>query len=165
MNWDAVGAIAELLAAVGALAALIYLALQLRHITEALRKSELAARSATSFQGAHSWAELNTAILDPEFAMLTAKSMDSPPSEINDHESARLNFLGRSAMERLDALHYFYRNEQVEEELWKVRVTWARRFLDRPYWRSWWDLERETSNYSPSFILELESEPSDGGPV
>ena len=54
MNWDAVGAIAELLAAVGALAALIYLALQLRHKTEALRKSELAARSATSFQGAHS---------------------------------------------------------------------------------------------------------------
>ena len=54
MNWDAVGAIAELLAAIGALAALIYLALQLRHKTEALRKSELAARSATSFQGAHS---------------------------------------------------------------------------------------------------------------
>ena len=56
MNWDAVGEIAELLAAVGALAALIYQALQLRHNTEAFRKSELAARSATSFQGAHSWA-------------------------------------------------------------------------------------------------------------
>ena len=117
MNWDAVGAIAELLAAIGALAALIYLALQLRHNTEALRKSELAARSTTSFQGAHSWAELNTAILDLEFAMLTAKSMDSPPSDISDHESARLNFLGRSAMERLDALHYPYRNKQLEEEL------------------------------------------------
>ena len=48
MNWDAVGAIAELLAAIGALAALIYLALQLRHNTEALRKSELAARPPTS---------------------------------------------------------------------------------------------------------------------
>ena len=39
MNWDAVGAIAELFAAIGALAALIYLALQLRHNTEALRKA------------------------------------------------------------------------------------------------------------------------------
>ena len=68
-------------------------------------------------------------------------------------------------MERLDALHYLYRNEQLEEELWKVRVTWARRFLDRPYWRGWWDLEKETSNYWSSFILELESEPSDNGPV
>ena len=68
-------------------------------------------------------------------------------------------------MERLDALLYLYRNEQLEEELWKVRVTWARRFLERPYWCSWWDLERETSNYSPAFILKLESEPSDGGPV
>ena len=54
MNWDAVGAIAELLAAIGASAALIDLALQLRHNTEALRKSELAARAATSFQRAHS---------------------------------------------------------------------------------------------------------------
>ena len=133
--------------------ALIYLALQLRHNTEALPKSELAARSATSFQGAYSWAELNTEIYDPDFAMLTAKSMDNPPSEISDQESAPLNFLGRSAMERLDALHYLYRNEQLEEELCKVRVTWARRFLGRPYWRGWWDLERETSNYSSSFIL------------
>ena len=56
MNRDAVGATAELLAAIGALAALFYLVLQLRHNTEALRKSELVARSATSFQGAHSWA-------------------------------------------------------------------------------------------------------------
>ena len=62
MNWDAVGAIAELLAAIGALAALIYLALQIRHNTEALRKSELAARSATGFQGTHYWAELNKAM-------------------------------------------------------------------------------------------------------
>ena len=144
MNWDAVGAIAELLAAIGALAALIYLALQLRHNTEALRKSELAARSVTTFQRAHSWAELNTAILDPEFAMLTAKSMDSQPSDISDHESARLNFLGRSEMEGLDALHYLYRNKQLEEELWKVRTTWARRFLGRPYWRGWWDLSPTT---------------------
>ena len=89
MNWDAVGAITEFLAAAGALAALTYLTLQLRHNTEALRKSELAARSATSFQGAHSWAELNTVIFDPDFAMLTAKSMDTPPSEKNDQESAR----------------------------------------------------------------------------
>ena len=54
MNWDAIGAIAELMATIGAIAALVYLALQLKHNTEALRKSELAARSSTSFQGAHS---------------------------------------------------------------------------------------------------------------
>ena len=165
MNWDAIGAIAELMAATGALAALVYLALQLKHNTEALRKSELAARSSTSFQGAHSWAELNTHILTPEFATLTARSMEGPLPSISIEESARLGFLGRSALERLDALHYLYRHEQLEEELWNVRVTWARRFLDRPFWREWWQLERQSSNYSPSFIADLESKPSDGGPV
>ena len=63
MNWDAVAAIAELLEAIGGLAALIYLALQLIHNTKALRKSELEARSATGFQGTHYWAGLNKAMV------------------------------------------------------------------------------------------------------
>jgi len=165
MNWDALGAIADLFAAIGGLAALVYLALQLKHNTEALRKSELAARSSTSFQGAHSWAELNTHVLEPEFAKLLARSMECSPTEISKDESTRLGFLGRSAIERLDALHYLYRHEQLEEELWDVRVTWARRFLNSPFWREWWQQERLSSNYSPSFVAELESIPSDGGPT
>ena len=63
MNWDAVAAIAELFVAIGALAGLIYLALQIIHNTEALRKSELEARSATGFQGTHYWAGLNKAMV------------------------------------------------------------------------------------------------------
>ena len=154
-----------MLAAIGGLAALVYLALQLKHNTVALGKSELAARSSTSFQGAHSWAELNTYVLAPDLAELLSRSMECSPSEISKNESARLGFLGRSAIERLDALHYLYRHEQLEEELWHVRVTWARRFLSSPFWSDWWRQERLSSNYSPSFIAELERMPSDGGPV
>lgn len=164
MNWEAIGAIAELFAALGALAALIYLALQLRQNTIALNKSELSTRAATSFQGAHSWADLNLLIVDkPQLAAITARSFDEQLPQFNDEEEAQLSFLGRSVMERLDALHYLYRHEQLEEELWTVRVTWARRWIARPWWAEWWSTERDTSNYSPSFISDLERKPSDGG--
>ncbi len=39
MNWDAIGAIAELLGAVGVIASLVYLATQLRQNTRATRAS------------------------------------------------------------------------------------------------------------------------------
>jgi hypothetical protein len=43
MNWDAIGAFSELLAATGGIVAIVYLALQLRQNTHALDRSERAA--------------------------------------------------------------------------------------------------------------------------
>ena len=37
MNWDAIGAIAELLGAVGVIASLVYLATQIRHSRDQMR--------------------------------------------------------------------------------------------------------------------------------
>jgi hypothetical protein len=164
MNWDAIGAFAELLAATGGIVAIVYLALQLRQNTHALDRSERAARAATSFQGALTWAEINIqAAQDADLAEAVVASFEADSPTFTKQQTAQLHFFGRSTMERLDALHYLFRHEQLEEELWNVRVTWARRVVDCPYWRSWWQTEREASNYSPSFILELEREPSDGG--
>ena len=150
----------------GAILAIVYLALQLRHNTEALDRTDRATRAATSFEGANSWAELNIYIANnPILAKAVAVSFDDPPPCFTKEEQAQLGFLGRSNLERLDALHYLYRNEQLEEELWIVRITWARRWIDCPYWKTWWKDERESSNYSRSFIEELERESSDGGPT
>ena len=77
MNWDAVAAIAELLEAIGGLAALIYLALQLRHNTKALRKSELAARSANGFQATHYWAEINTVMVVQSYCVKQKKMIST----------------------------------------------------------------------------------------
>ena len=77
MNWDTVTEIAELLTAIGALAALIYLALQIRHNTEALRKSELTARSANGFQGTHYWAELNTVMVVQSYCVNQKKMIST----------------------------------------------------------------------------------------
>ena len=166
MDWNAIGAIGEILGALGAIAALVYLGLQLRLNTRALDRSERSVRAATSFEGAHSWAEINAQLMqDKELAMLAARSFDPHLQEFSQEDSVRLMFLGRSTMERLDGLHYLNQNGQLDGELWNVRLAWARRWIDTPFWRAWWVTERHTLNYSASFIAELEREQADSGPV
>ena len=47
MNWDAIGAIAELLGAVGVIASLVYLAGQIRHSREQMSQNTRALRAST----------------------------------------------------------------------------------------------------------------------
>ncbi len=47
MNWDAIGAIAELLGAIGVIASLIYLATQIRQRREQMRENTRATRERT----------------------------------------------------------------------------------------------------------------------
>jgi hypothetical protein len=47
MNWDAIGAIAELLGAIGVIASLVYLATQIRQSREQMSQNTRALRAAT----------------------------------------------------------------------------------------------------------------------
>ncbi len=47
MNWDAIGAIAELLGAIGVIASLIYLATQIRHSRDQMGENTRALRAGT----------------------------------------------------------------------------------------------------------------------
>ena len=68
MNWNAVGAIAELVGALGVIATLGYLAVQLRHNTAALRGTshEVGAERLTT--------SLQSLIANPELAQLVARA-------------------------------------------------------------------------------------------
>ena len=159
MNLESLAQVGEALGGLAILVSLLYVAIELRRNTTTTRAN-------TSYKGAHSWAELNTTMAEnSRLASLTARSMPESDPQFSAEEARQVHFLGRSCMERLDGLYYLYRNKQHEAELWEVRVTWARRFLALTYWGRWWQQERQTSNYSLSFISELEKEPGDGGPI
>lgn len=159
LDLNALANIGEALGGLAILLSLIYVGVELRLNTRSNR-------ARTSYEGAHSWAEINSQLMaEPVVAAALTRSMEEDDPVLTDEERAQLHFAGRSAFERLDALYYLYRNKQLEPELWATRVTWARRMLDRPYWRSWRASERDTSNYSPLFLEELDREPPDGGPI
>ena len=64
MNWDAIGACAEVVGAIGVVVSLVYLAIQVRSNTSALK-------AGASFETTHSWATFNEMVVssmirDPE---------------------------------------------------------------------------------------------------
>ncbi|MEJ2534424.1 MAG: hypothetical protein P8008_02875 [Gammaproteobacteria bacterium] len=149
----------EALSGLAVVISLVYVGVELRLNTRSNKAQ-------TSYEGAHSWAEVTMALMnDPELAALAGRSMNEDSAAFDERHNSALFFLGRSTMERLDGLYYRYRNRQLEPEFWNIRVTWARRCIATPYWRAWWLQERNSWNYSPSFVKELERLPSDGGHV
>jgi len=154
--------LAQLGEAFGGLAifvSLIYVAIELRMNTRSVRAS-------TSYMGAHSWPEFNEKVAaDPEWLMLVNRALSEDDPDLDSNEMFRITVTYRSLMERLDGLYYLYRNGLLERELWDIRLTWARRFIAHPFVSQWWQQERTTSNYSPSFLELLESQPADGGPI
>ena len=83
MNWEATGAIAELLGATGVIASLIYLASQIRHST---RQSFAASYQSRAELSAHIFGELSMSYGLPEIEV-KARSLDLPA------DSARLDEL------------------------------------------------------------------------
>jgi len=68
MNWEAIGAIAELLGAIGVIVSLIYLATQIRHSREQMEQNTRAMRAATH-------QEFNHQLHETMFNVLTAPGL------------------------------------------------------------------------------------------
>jgi hypothetical protein len=74
MNWEAIGAVAELLAAIGVIVSLVYLASQIRHSREQMRQNTRAVEAQVT------WAHWNSTykvyharVQDPDLAALVQK--------------------------------------------------------------------------------------------
>ena len=84
MNWEAIGAIGEVLGAAGVIFTLVYLAVQIRQNTAMTRMSAMQ----HIIQGG---VDHNRAIADnPELAALLNKAVDNPEALTND-EKLRVN--------------------------------------------------------------------------
>ena len=78
MNWDALGAIAELVGAIAVVGTLFYLAVQVRHSKDATKANtqSLELHSYTAWQSAH--IGLNTAMSNPTQAEIIASGSYDP---------------------------------------------------------------------------------------
>ncbi len=75
MNWDAIGAIAELLGAVGVIASLVYLATQIRHSREQMSQTSKQLEASTTAATFQVRAVPNTVMIqDPEIARIYTRS-------------------------------------------------------------------------------------------
>jgi hypothetical protein len=154
MNWDMIGALAELLGAAGVVISLVYLGSQTRSNTRALKAS-------AGFEATHSWATFNETAIgwSDEFFESAIKAHDHsvPLTDFSELQVARLAFAWRALFQKLEGLYFLRKHGSLEPELWEKRRVWARGFINSPLQSRWWEIEKQQGMFTDEFVGAIES--------
>ncbi len=106
MNWDAAGAIGEIVGAFAVLATLIYLAKQIRHSTDVSKVTVYHEAIAQIVQSG----------LEPDFSSLVVKSQGG--EALSPEEQQRSFTLATAFIFGHEILFHLFRQGQVDKQLW-----------------------------------------------
>jgi len=142
MSWDAIGAMAELLGAIGVIASLGYLAQQVRQNTRSVR--------AASYQSWFaSYDSLSNLLLgDSELDALLHRAASDPQGLTLDE---RRRFLGvlRRAFRQFESLYYQHREGMIDRDLFEAWLSIYERSARGPLFEEFWRADQ--SIFSAAF--------------
>jgi hypothetical protein len=151
MNWDAIGAIAELLGAVGVIATLAYLGIQIRQNTVSTRTSSYQAAIATTIEA------IMRMGLDSDAArILTSGSADS--ATLSTEEQTRYAMLTSGIFRNFENIFYQHKQGAIDDLLWSGWSSRMRTTFAQPGVHVWW-LEYR-AGFAKDFAAHLESAPA-----
>ncbi len=142
MNWDAIGAIAELFGAVGVIASLAYLAVQIRQNTRSMR-------AATYQSLAEATAASNTLFLSNPELVRIVRVGSAGQERLSEDDFARFNSYLRMTVRRYDSIFLHYRQATLPDEAWQAYWHSFKGFLASPGVLKWW--ERNSHDYTEAF--------------
>ncbi len=148
MNWDAIGAVAESIGALGVIASLAYLGIQIRQSTSQ-SKMNTAAIEATAFQQ----------LIDHN-SSLNMRLMDDPgllkaflvPDEERLDPMVRLRFIIFASVIIRSSFNAFclFEKNLISEEQWRLYEFGTKRTVSSMVGRQAWAMRRE--EYPPAFV-------------
>lgn len=148
MNWDAIGAIGEIVGAIAVVITLIYLSVQLKQNTSSLK--------ANSYQG---WMsaniQINSAISNPEQSKIIAAG-NLNPKDLTTDTFISYAMVHMSMMQMAQSIDYLYRSGNLDRGLWEAEMNRAAGILAAPGVRQWWD-EGGKTQLAPEFVEQIES--------
>ncbi len=148
INWDAVGAIGELVGAAAVVATLIYLAAQTRGNTAAVNRA--ATQAIISGRG-----EVSRFLAGDEvLAKLMWKGAEDPES-LTDEEWQRFLFIVGAAIRPIELGYQDYVDGRMSEELWEGQRNTLVYWFSRPGFYKWLEVYGHTSQ--PSFISYIQN--------
>jgi hypothetical protein len=153
LNWEALGAVAELLGALGVIASLIYLAVQIRQNTTAVRSSTYQALTDSS---------MNFSALvagDPSLTLLFDLGM-SDFLALDHEEQVRFGFLMQSYVRMLENSFHQHRDGMLDEERWVRPSRTLKNAATQPGFVQWWQSSR--TPFSPAFEAYVREEIESG---
>jgi len=141
--WDAIGAIAELLGALGVFGSLLYLAVQIRQNTKALRGTTIDAVTT------HQRDELRWAgELTPTF-----EKADRDPDSMTSEEWGQVRAWITAAMTTRQNSYFQYRQGLLDEEIWKSNRQIIKRYFHMGPWvHKWWQNAQQNQVFSKEYI-------------
>lgn len=108
MNWDAIGAVGEIIGALAVIASLLYLAIQ-------IRQSNMYARmEARQRMIEHVSKELNAQMLDPDITYANVKE-----EALTETEQAKLSFFWINFMRQRELEWYLYKDSAIDEDIYR----------------------------------------------
>jgi len=131
MNWDAIGAIAETLGAVGVIASLVYLATQIRLNTRSVRGATY-----QTLIGVQGQTEGNL-LYDGEAAAIVHNGMQDL-NRLSEVEAFRFNWFMGGVVSTFENAHYQLKNGMLSPDRWELQVEYLRFYLSMPGIRKWW---------------------------
>ena len=152
MNWPAIGALGDLIGAVAVVVSLIYLAIQVRQNTNAMR-AETAREVVASMRTNNT-----TVICDPELFRIFS-TLTENPGQLPAEERGRATHLLFNHFRSIEDAHHQYTKGNLDEDIW---AGWSRTFSDyinSPGWREYWDLRRDY--FSSTFVRYVDGLGSD----
>ena len=149
MNWDAIGAIGEIIGAIAVVATLGYLAVQVRQNTR-VAKAEISQRMSEQVQN------LDAAILtSPDAGDLLDRARDAD-SELSGADFWRLASFAMARIDHAENLHYQYRAETLDKSrLDSLMIPVLYNFQALPRLRRTWSSVKD--NVDPSFCAYMEA--------
>ena len=147
MNWDAVGAIAELLGAIGVVASLIYLATQ-------ISQSNNAMRAAAHQEAITSLRDLNRNLLGHDLVELFRQGAEDSQS-LTDSERARFSVLTMDMLRSFESVHNQYLMGMLDRGAWEGWLRFIGDYCTAPGVQWYWGFRQDT--FSPAFRALFES--------
>lgn len=132
MNWEALGAVAEMLGAIGVVVTLIYLSKQVRANTSSIRR-------ATTHDALESIAEFNQFVAsDPALVDLFWRGTGDP-DDLTDAEWRRFVSLASTLIRRFELLYLDHRGGALPDAIWSAQEANLRTWMARPGAQRWFE--------------------------
>ena len=147
MNWEAIGAIGELIGGAAVIATLIYLAVQLRQNTKGIRAQSyynvLSGKNALYRQLAANTELFNT--------VLQGIAADPALSSVTD--GARTHLILYAFMNEFETTYLLYKADAVEEDIWLRDRAQLAGMIGFPGMIDWWNLAKQY--FHKDFVAEV----------
>lgn len=153
MDWEAISAVGEIIAAIAVVASLLYLSIQTRASANAMRINAV-------YDAETAFAQVNyEQSRDPAFADIAAKAFvpTSSPSDFTATELNQIHFAVRGCLQHMQAQWSLWQEGYLTDEFWQRRRLWTSGFISLPVVRPMWDAEEEQALVSPEFRKDIES--------